>query len=72
MTEYVVKHAGAPSRFHTHTFIAITNLRHKKYSFLRRSKDTWNGLKEEVIEAKNVQLKEELDQYRYEHMSTQI
>ena len=34
----------------------------KKHSFPQRSIDTWNGLKEEVIMAKNVhQLKEKLD-----------
>ena len=38
----------------------------KKYSFPLRSIDTWNGLKEEVIMAKNVQqLKERPDKYRY-------
>ena len=37
----------------------------KKYSFPQRSIDTWNGMKEEVIMAKNVhQLKEKLDKYR--------
>ena len=43
----------------------------KKYSFLQRSIDTWNGLKEEVIMAKNVhQLKEKLDEYRYGDRTT--
>ena len=38
----------------------------KKYNFPQRSIDTWNGLKKEVIMAKNVhQLKEKLDKYRY-------
>ena len=38
----------------------------KKYSFPQRSIDTWNGLKENVIMAKNVhQLKEKLNNYRY-------
>ena len=37
----------------------------KKYSFPQRSIGNWNGLKEEVILAKNVhQLKEKLDKYR--------
>ena len=30
----------------------------KKYSFPKRNTNTWNGLKEEVIKAKNVQLKD--------------
>ncbi len=38
----------------------------KKHSFPHRSVDIWNGLKKEVIEAKDVgQLKEKLDKYRY-------
>ena len=37
----------------------------KKYSFSQRRIDTWNGLKEEMIIAKTVQLKELLDIYRY-------
>ena len=44
----------------------------KKYSFPQRNIDTWNGLKEEVIMAKNVhQLKEKLDKhiYRQDHTS---
>ena len=43
----------------------------EKYSFPQRSIDTWNGLKEEVIIAKNIQqLKEKLDKYRYEDRTT--
>ncbi len=38
----------------------------KEYGFPHRSVDVWYGLKEEVIEAKNVsQLKEKLDKYIY-------
>ena len=45
----------------------------KKYSFPQRSIDTWNGLKEEVIMAKNVhQLKEKLYKYRYGDMTTRV
>ena len=36
----------------------------KMYSFPQKSIDTWNGLKEEVIMAKNVQLKETLYKYK--------
>ena len=43
----------------------------EKYSFLQRSIDTWNGLKE-VIMARNIQLKERLDKYRYEDKITQV
>ena len=43
----------------------------KNYSFSQRSIDTWNGLKEEVIMAKNVhQLKEKLNKYRYGDRTT--
>ena len=45
----------------------------KKYSFPQRYIDTWNGLKEEVIMAKNIhQLKEKLDNYRYGDRITQV
>ena len=45
----------------------------KEYSFTQRSIDTWNGLKEEVIMAKNVhQLKEKLDKYRYGDRTTRV
>ena len=45
----------------------------KKYSFPQRSIDTWNGLKEEVIMAKNVhQRKEKLDKYRYRDRTTRV
>ena len=45
----------------------------KKYSFPRRSIDTWNGLKEEVIMTKNVhQLKEKLNKYRYGDRTTRM
>ena len=45
----------------------------KKYSFPQRNIDTWNGLKEVVIMAKNVhQLKEKLDQYRYGDRTTRL
>ena len=45
----------------------------KKYSFPQRSIDTWNGLKEEVIIAKNVhELKEKLDKYRYRDRTTRV
>ena len=45
----------------------------KKYSFPQKSIDTWNGLKEEVIMAKNVhQLKEKLDKYRYRDRTTRV
>ena len=45
----------------------------KKYSFPQRSIDTWNGLKEEVIMAKNLhQLKEKLDIYRYRDRTTRV
>ena len=32
-----------------------------KYSYLQRSIDTWNGLKKKMLMAKNVQLKEKLE-----------
>ena len=42
-----------------------------KNSFPKRSIDTWNRLKEEVIMAKNVRkLKEKLDIYRYGDRTT--
>ena len=45
----------------------------KKYSFLQKSIDTWNGLKEEMIMAKNVhQLKEKLDKYRFGDRTTRV
>ena len=45
--------------------ICLNNTK-KKYSFPQRSIDTWNGLKEQVIMAKNVhQLKEKLVKYGY-------
>ena len=45
----------------------------KKYSFLQRNIDTWKGLKEEVIMAKNVhQLKEKLDKYKYGDRTTRV
>ena len=46
--------------------IAKRNLleRYKKVQFPQSSVDTWNGLKEEVLMAKNVhQLKEKLDKW---------
>ena len=44
----------------------------KKYSF-PQSIDAWNGLKEEVIMAKNVhQLKDKLDKYRYGDRTTRV
>ena len=56
--------------------IAKSNLlvRYKESTvFPQRSIDTWNGLKEEVIMAKNVhQLKEKLDKYRYEDRTTRV
>ena len=45
----------------------------QKSSFSQRSIDTWNGLKEEVIMAKNVhQLKEKLNKYRYRDRNTRV
>ncbi len=45
----------------------------KKYRFPHRSVEVWNGLKEEVIEAKNInQLKEKLDKYRYGDGTTRV
>ncbi len=38
----------------------------KKYSFSQRSVDTWNKLRQEVVEVRNVhQMKDELDNYGY-------
>ena len=40
--------------------------RYKKVQFSQRNIDTWSGMKEKVIMAKNVhQLKEKLKKYRY-------
>ena len=51
--------------------ISLNNL--KKYSFPPKSINIWNGLKEEVIMAKNVhQLKEKLDKYRYGDRTTRV
>ena len=45
----------------------------KKYSFPQRSIDTWNGLKKEVVMAKNVhKLKEKLDKYVYGDRTTRV
>ena len=45
----------------------------KEFSFPQRSIDNWNGLKKEVIMAKNVhQLKEKLDKYRYGDRTTRV
>ncbi|MPC55178.1 hypothetical protein E2C01_049109 [Portunus trituberculatus] len=38
----------------------------KKFSFLHRMVDIWNGLSEEIIAAESVhKFKEKLDKYRY-------
>ena len=43
----------------------------KFFCFIKRSIDTWNGLKEEVIKAKNVhQLQEKLDKHKYRESTT--
>ena len=45
----------------------------KKCSSPQRSIDTWNGLKEEVITAKNLkQLKEKPDKYKYRDYHTSV
>ena len=44
----------------------------KMYSFPQRSIDTWNGLKEEVIMANTVQLKDKLDKYSYGDRTTRV
>ena len=44
-----------------------------KYSFPQRNIDTYNGLKKEMIMAKNVhQLKEKLNKYRYKDRTTRM
>ena len=45
----------------------------KRYSFPHRSIDTWNGLNEETVSARNVhKFKEILDRYRYEDEDSQV
>ena len=74
-TKYLImKRKGKPRYLRVKKFqkgICLKNI--KTYGYPQRIINTWNGLKEEVIMAKNVhQLKEKLDKYRYEDKTTRV